>query len=230
MKNKLFWLMTVLSLAATAVSLRFLPDSIPMHYDIQGNVDRFGSKYELFIFPGVMALLGVIAAVLAGVYNKKAAASATEKELAEAKVNGRVLSVTMTVVGLVLLAVQAGSMASAFGYSGGTAARMPDWFSSVVCGAIGLLLVILGNIMPKAKRNTFLGVRTRWSMKNDRTWQASNRFGGVASVLCGLVIIAVSAVFRGMIPVFVTAAAVLVEAIATIVYSRMAFKKYGQEA
>lgn len=230
MKNKLFWLTTALSAAAAAVSMRFLPDSVPMHYDIQGNADRFGSKYELFIFPGMMVLLGVIAAVLAGVYNKKAGGSSTEKEMAEARVNGRVLSVTMAVVGLVLLAVQAGTTVSAFEYSTGTAARMPDWFSSVVCGAIGLLLVILGNIMPKAKRNSFLGVRTRWSMKNDRTWQASNRFGGVASVLCGLVIIASSAIFRGMIPVYVMFAAVLIEAVVIIVYSRLAFQKYGQEA
>lgn len=30
-----------------------LPDEVPAHYNASGEVDRWGSKYELFILPGI---------------------------------------------------------------------------------------------------------------------------------------------------------------------------------
>ena len=64
--------------------------------------------------------------------------------------------------------------------------------------AIGILLVILGNIMPKMRRNAMFGLRTKWSMTNDSVWQKSQRFGGIASVLCGLAMIVISAFVPGV--------------------------------
>ena len=44
----------------------------------------------------------------------------------------------------------------------------------------------LGNSMPKAERNGLFGLRTTWSMANDRCWQQSQRFGGYAFVITGI--------------------------------------------
>lgn len=40
----------LLPLSVVLVSLQFLPDQIPAHYGISGEVDRWGSKYEILIF------------------------------------------------------------------------------------------------------------------------------------------------------------------------------------
>ena len=32
---------------------------------------------------------------------------------------------------------------------------------------IGLFQIVFGNIMPKLRRNSFIGLRTSWSMAND---------------------------------------------------------------
>ena len=54
MKNKkIFYLLMFLPLLVVLISLKFLPDQIPAHYGISGEVDRWGSKYETLIFPGV---------------------------------------------------------------------------------------------------------------------------------------------------------------------------------
>ena len=50
---------------------------------------------------------------------------------------------------------------------------------------VGIMLVILGNLMPKVKRNGLFGLRTSWSMENDEIWNKSQRFGGKAAVVCG---------------------------------------------
>jgi len=41
--------------------------------------------------------------------------------------------------------------------------------------------------MPKAERNSLFGLRTKWSMANDWCWQQSQRLGGYASVLLGII-------------------------------------------
>ncbi len=45
------YVLMVVSVLITVVLLAFLPDTIPVHYNIQGEVDRLGSKYESLIFP-----------------------------------------------------------------------------------------------------------------------------------------------------------------------------------
>ncbi len=43
----------------------------------------------------------------------------------------------------------------------------------------GIALIIIGNIMPKCKMNSIIGLRNVWSMKDERTWFLSQRFGGL---------------------------------------------------
>ena len=48
-------------LAATAVMVGwFLPDTIPAHYGVSGQVDRWGSKYECFVLPGITLAFGAL--------------------------------------------------------------------------------------------------------------------------------------------------------------------------
>lgn len=53
-------ILTLLPMVMTTVAvLWFLPDTIPAHYGISGEVDRWGSKYESFILPGISLVFGV---------------------------------------------------------------------------------------------------------------------------------------------------------------------------
>ncbi len=53
----------------------------------------------------------------------------------------------------------------------------------------GIALIIIGNIMPKCKMNSIIGLRNVWSMKDERTWFLSQRFGGLIFIIAGLVIV-----------------------------------------
>lgn len=54
---------------------------------------------------------------------------------------------------------------------------------------IGMLFAFLGNILPKAPRNFFVGIRTPWTLSDDDIWQKTHRIGGYAFVLSGVVLI-----------------------------------------
>lgn len=49
--KKIMWLLSLVPLIITAAALQFLPESVPMHYNMAGQIDRWGSKYENLIFP-----------------------------------------------------------------------------------------------------------------------------------------------------------------------------------
>lgn len=43
---------------------------------------------------------------------------------------------------------------------------------------IGALFVIIGNVMPLARSNFVFGIRTPWTLSNDRVWARTHRLAG----------------------------------------------------
>ena len=49
--HRLLRLLTVLPILISAVVLPLLPERIPAHYNLAGEIDRWGSRLEIFILP-----------------------------------------------------------------------------------------------------------------------------------------------------------------------------------
>ena len=176
-----------LPLAMTLIWLQFLPDRIPLHYDAAGNIDRWGSKWESLLLPCIVLAL---AAVIAGTgFLLRRKAGIDEKQTALAEANGKVLRVVVLGVSLFFTVLQAAILIGAGreAASGAETASVPMMKVSAV--AMGFLLIFLGNFMPKAKRNSAVGLRCAWTQYNDVTWQKGNRFGGWALMAVGLLTI-----------------------------------------
>ena len=56
----IFRILWILPLTAVLIALPLLPEQIPAHYGIDGQVDRFGSKYETLIFPAITITFGLL--------------------------------------------------------------------------------------------------------------------------------------------------------------------------
>lgn len=78
--KKIMWVITCLSLIGTAAVLPFMPDTVPMHYDLQGNIDRWGSKYENLIFPGIILIFALVRTLVINHFEKKALQATDEKD------------------------------------------------------------------------------------------------------------------------------------------------------
>ena len=59
----------------------------------------------------------------------------------------------------------------------------------VVPVGVGLLMIVMGNVMPKTRRNSAVGFRCGWTQYNETTWRRGNRFAGMASIAAGLVML-----------------------------------------
>lgn len=215
-------MITALSLIISAAALRVMPDSIPMHFDMQGNIDRWGSKYEIFLLSGMVAVVAVIGAGSLAFVQKKAAAAKTDKERTEAKSNGKILFIVGLIMTLFSLGTQIfliiGSLKAQE-----TKALPPD-FMSWVSIALGAVLVVIGNILPKTKPNGLIGARTKWSMYNDVTWAKSNRMCGILLAISGVISIAAGLAFSGDISMIVILASVIAATAASTAYSYFVYK------
>lgn len=54
---------------------------------------------------------------------------------------------------------------------------------------IGLMLAVLGNILPKVPRNFFVGIRTPWAISDEENWHKTHRVGGKVFLLGGFLMI-----------------------------------------
>lgn len=197
--------------AATAVMVGwFLPDTIPAHYGVSGQVDRWGSKYECFVLPGITLAFGALMLLAAW------GASRSKKEDAQ-----KGLKATLITGAMGLLVFDA--MTAFFLYTSWAKVedlgKMPEGSIRWLLGLIPVFLIVAGALMPRFKRNYWIGVRTKWTLQSDAVWEKSQRFGGKAFVVAGvLCLVGMFLPPAGMFAVFILS--VGAAAVASIVYAR----------
>ena len=68
--NKIMLALSILPTLLTSVFLFFMNDTVPMHYNASGAVDRYGSKYENFILPAIILFMYAFYMVYTKIYTK----------------------------------------------------------------------------------------------------------------------------------------------------------------
>ena len=149
-----------------------LPDVVPVHWGINGEVDRYGSKMELFIVAGMNIFLGIFMPAVAKIDPKKKNYERFQ-ETYEWIIIWTLLFMAV-VTGVILVeTLQPGTLN----------------IGKVICTMVGILFIVLGNMMPKIKRNFFTGVKTPWALSSDTVWNKTQRLGGKSLFLGGVLIL-----------------------------------------
>ena len=216
-----------LPLSLTLIWLQFLPDRVPLHYNFAGEIDRWGSKWEYLLLPGI-ALLFAACLSLAGLLMRRQAGT-DEKALAHVETNCKLLCVVLAGSLLFFTVLQAVLLLSAGKAAAEGAQTAPLPFLRMTALALSFLLIVLGNLMPKSRRNSFVGLRCAWTEYNDLTWQKGNRFGGWALATAGLVTIPAALLTPEPWPIVALLAALLAATIASLIYARKVYQEEKQK-
>ena len=64
------------------------------------------------------------------------------------------------------------------------------WIVYVPTSLIGLGLVLIGNVLPRLRPNSAMGIRTRWTLRDETVWMKTHRAGGYILVVLGLILVA----------------------------------------
>lgn len=179
-KTIIIAVLSVLPMIYTAVAVFFfLPDTVAAHFGIDGTPDRYGSKYEAFLFPAI--ILGI--ALFYFFYRKFQQISSKEDNDRTAR-NLDILDTVILIV-MVLFNALCVFLLTIMKHPV-TMKNKENMIFVIISTIIGVLFILLGNILPKTKPNSFVGVRLSWCMDSDEHWYITNRNCGIAMVLSGI--------------------------------------------
>ena len=226
--RKFLWILSILPLGVTACLFQFLPDKIPAHYNFAGEIDRWGSKYESFIYPICIIAIAIFWECLCSYYRKKTKTIEDDKQRAEAANNAKVIGITAISTAVLFNILHYISLYKACTITELSVANVEIDSIKITCILMGILFIFLGNVIPKTKLNGTIGLRCTYSMYNDVTWSKSNRFGGFALVIVGII---TSLIFNGVISMILMMVYLIASVTVMIMYAKKIYdREKGKES
>ncbi len=151
-----------------------LPDPAPVHWSASGTPDGYGSPLLSILLPPALALLTV-----AGMWWLP---RIDRRRSVGARLTGGECAIMAALV-LFAAALQVILIGGTLGWPFG----MPQ----ALMLALGALLIAIGAALPHIPRNTFVGVRTPWTLGDAVVWRRTHQiagwlFAGAGALLLGL--------------------------------------------
>lgn len=151
---------------------RSLPSEIPVHYSFDGIADRFASKLSVEAL--LLCSLGYWGCLLGGLLRKMVLAMGKTQENSNTQTTAKLMTYNQTFLTIFFSAL------SLYFISVMLQNSISDTFFILRTAYLVLfvLLIIIGNYLPKLKINRVSGVKTKYSQSSDDAWMRSQRFGG----------------------------------------------------
>ncbi|MGC2765816.1 MAG: SdpI family protein [Candidatus Acidiferrum sp.] len=209
MKNRKYYLVALLLTALVAMADVWayprLPETIVTHWNLHNVANGWSPKWVLFLVgPGLMLALMLLMRVLPWLSPK----------------NFEVASFQVTYLQIMVMLVCVAAYLQLLVLWSGLGHAMNIGRATV--GGVCLLFALLGNLMGKVRRNFFVGVRTPWTLANERVWNATHRFAAKTMVVGGLAGLVMTAAGVEGWPVL---GVLLAGALAPVVYSLVMYKQ-----
>ena len=187
-----------------------LPAQVPMHYNIEGEIDRYGNKSELILIPIMTSLL---------IYLIFLAVPYIDPKKQIQKMGGKydtlkfIITTFMSILALFIIYTAKNQTLTD-----------PDY---ILLGC-GVLFLILGNYFKTLKANYFIGIRTPWTLESESVWKATHKLAGKIWFLGGLLIILSCLILDGKTNFIVFMCITAIMVLVPVLYSYLLFRK--QEA
>ncbi|AET67642.1 putative integral membrane protein [Desulfosporosinus orientis DSM 765] len=205
---RLMWIIALLPFLITIAVYGRLPQEIPMHWNIHGEIDAWYPKFPwAFLMPLTGLGIPLLVSVLAKIDPKK-------------ENYGR-FKETYVIIRFILVAFFAVMQFVVIATSLGATFIKVDTMIKLM---IGILFIVLGNLMPKFKQNYFMGIKTPWTLADETVWAKTHRHGGFVWFAAGF-IMSVLAFLPGLITAGIYFGLVLVVALEPIIYSWLKYKE-----
>ncbi|MBN2423274.1 SdpI family protein [Candidatus Woesearchaeota archaeon] len=199
-------ILIVLSFITSIYFYPRLPDKIASHWNAIGEVDGYSSKFwGLFLLPLISAAVFVLFIFIPKI-------DPLQKNISKFRqyFDSMILLIILFFIYVYLL--------------------MLFWnlnfrfnMMQMLVPAFGVLFFYMGIIVEKAKRNYFVGIRTPWTLANDKVWDKTHKLGGKLFKTSG--VIALIGVFFENYAFLLMIIPVIVASVFLIGYSYWVFRK-----
>jgi len=175
MKNKSELIISALSaFLLTGFIVNYMPDTVPVHYGISGNADRYGSRWTFLVF--------ACAPLLIELFHMWRRTKDSEEVKRDEKSERR----TVMSIEYVFILVGWGTAVLAASGAATLNTRTVSFFTSLF---IGVLLIGISNVYGKTVRNHYFGIRIPQTLRSDVAWRKTHRLSGYIGVGAGFVVL-----------------------------------------
>ena len=156
----------------SAVVYPRLPETVPTHWNLHGQVNGWQPRGRAAFFMPVLML------VLWGVLRGLPAIDPRRANYAKFQPTyDLMIGAVLTLVALIHVVVLAVALGA------------PISMHRVIPIALGVVFIAIGNQLPRARSNWWFGIRTPWTLSNERVWERTHRVGGYLMTAAGVAMI-----------------------------------------
>lgn len=214
MKNKKIFgfnaVLLLIVIALEAIFLAFMPEQVPIHMDIHGNIDGMGSKFIFLLFPLLAFVFWFILYLISRSFEKK-----------NESTNAKAVNITNSALMLLFIVMES---IIAILILVNSELNTADLTYKCVCVALGIIYVATGSVLPKTTKNKLIGLRVSWSMYNDNTWARTQKYGGFMLALVGLFTIIASIFIPGIYNMILLVVGLLIILISSLIIAYRVYK------
>jgi len=196
----------ILTIVAGIIVYPAYPDKVASHWNSKGQVDGYMSKFwGLALMPIVM-----IACFLLFLFLPK-----IDPFKKNVKKFENYYDLTILFIVLFLLYIYILTMI----YNLGVAFNM----SYAVIIGIAILFFFIGLILPKCKRNWFMGIRNPWTLSSDKVWAKTHKVSGLLFKVLAIIVLLTLFIPDYSITIFL--GLLLIAIVYVFIYSYLEYKK-----
>ena len=170
--KKLVLFTSILILLSSLVGCVFwyqLPEKMPTHFNLLGQADGYNHKvFAIFGLPALMLLMHWVLLFL----------------MVKDPKSSNISSKIQVLIYWIIPFVSCLSMISIYGESLGYS-MMSGLLAQIF---MGVVMIVIGNYLPKTHRNYIIGIRLPWTLESDKNWRQTHRLAGKIWVLGGLLL------------------------------------------
>lgn len=209
-KIRINWITVLMLIIFWGVCASFypqLPEQVPTHWNLQGEVDDYSHKaVASLIMPALPLLIYILMTVTAKIDPKKENYS---------KFGVSYEKIRMAIV-LIMMGFSTIALLPSLGYDIdiGIFARI----------MVPLLFIFIGNYMGKIRHNYFIGIKVPWTLASEEVWTKTHRLGGRLMVIGGVIAL-LGAFATPTIGFAIMMAGVILPSIISMVYSYLLYQK-----
>ncbi len=198
--------------------------SVPVHWGLNGAPDRFVSGADAILGFGLLPVSGAILAIVLALaplldpFRDNLRRSARGYLIAWA---GGMIALTAVAAGSVpaMLAAGAGETGASLSLFAG------EWPARIMLAVTAMFILLLGDALPKTRKNFFIGVRTPWTLTSDLAWEKTHRLTGRLFVLTGLWGLVAAFWLKGMAAALALGVPMIASVLIAVVYSFLVWRR-----
>jgi uncharacterized membrane protein len=165
--------LVVAAFGISASVVAFLPGSLPRAFGVPPGVDAWVSRLlSAFFLPAAAMLFVTLLQRLA----------AADPDRANYRRFASTFNLVLDAVVIAILGLHATLLATLL-------VGVHPWLGRVPPLLVGILVVVVGNAIPRVRPNAVVGIPTAWARRSERAWAHAHRVGGYVLVLFGVAII-----------------------------------------